>query len=58
MLDYIEQRPCESFSAEWAGVRVTCDFTYTGYRPTHLGLRPIAGEQEQSYTISFIMELA
>ena len=58
MLDYIEQRPCQSFSAEWAGVRVTCDFTYTGYRPTHLGLRPQDPSPDRSYTVNFVMELA
>ena len=56
MLAYIQARPCESFSAEWCGVRVSCTYEYSGYTATSVGLLPDEDE-EQDFSIYFAMEL-
>ncbi len=55
LLRTIEENSCRSFSAEFAGVEMSCEFEYSGYNKTDFGLWPIDGE-EQSFSLRFTLE--
>ena len=56
MLQFIRDHPCESFEAEWCGVRVTCEFSLDGYVGARHGMRPADGAVDPGYTVHFVME--
>lgn len=55
MIEYIDDHRFESFSTEWAGVRVTCDVEYSGYDETSGYLFPEEDENTY-YSMNFVME--
>ena len=56
MLDYLDSHSFESFETEWAGVRVRCDVSYSGYSNSWYCLYPVEGEN-QSFELHFALEL-
>lgn len=56
ILQFIRDHPCESFEAEWCGVRVTCEFSLDGYVGNRHGMRPAEGAADPGYMVHFVME--
>ena len=56
-LEFLDQHPLEDFECELYGVRLKCNYEYSGYLSTSIGLWPDEDAEEHFFSMNFTMSL-